>query len=240
MWQLQPMCVRHSCCECPRPLPQTLSLPTQGWWGRQSLALCLRHWQALPPTLVVVEGLRHRLQLPQGQACSSWSLWHRQTHLWALQAEQNQRPSDAQNKQDQSKAEQQQETAMCLGATQQAPGASSSPELQGQQAGAFCTHAAPFSAATTTHGAPHDPGEVKVQPAKGASAEAATARAVSMPRASTAAQEVTSRDLQREDRRRERSSSGDESHPLVPTARQRSGGPGVLNSPKVRGGACCE
>eukprot|EP00891_Asterochloris_glomerata_P009619 jgi/Astpho2/9619/fgenesh1_pg.00146_%23_52_t len=89
----------------------------------------------------------------------------------AAEAEQKQRPSSAQNKQDFARAEQQPDAAVCSGATQQAP------ELQGQQAGAFCTLAVPLSAATTMHGALHDTGEVKVQPAKGAGAKAAPARA---------------------------------------------------------------
>ena len=72
LWQLQPMCVRHSCHECPRPLPQTLGLLTQGRWDRQSLAPCLRQWQDLLLTLLmVVRGLRHMLQRLQVQACSS-------------------------------------------------------------------------------------------------------------------------------------------------------------------------
>ena len=150
----------------------------------------------------------------------------------ALQAEQKQGPSDAQNKQDHANAEQQ-ETATCLGATQQAA------ELQGQQAGALCAHVAPLSAAPTTCDAPHDPGEVQMQPAKGGTARAATARAASMPRASSAAQEVTSPDPQRQDRRGEKSSSGDESHPLVPAARRASGAPGSVKSPKVCRHACC-
>ena len=148
----------------------------------------------------------------------------------ALQAEQC--PSNAQNRQDHGRAEQQ-ETATCLGAAQQAA------ELQGQQAGAFCTHAAPVSAAPTTRDAPHDPGKVQVQPARDGTARAATARAASMPRASSAAQEVTSPDPQRQDRRGEKSSSGDESHPLMPAARRASGAPGSVESPKVRRHACC-
>ena len=144
----------------------------------------------------------------------------------ALQAEQKHRPSDALNKQDHAKAEQP-DTAVCLGATKQAP------ELQGQQAGSFCTHVAPLSAAT----APHDLGEVKVQPAKGGTAKAATARAGSMHQATIAAQEVTSPDLQRQDRRRERSSAGDESPPLVADAPGLV--PGIVGSPKVRRDACC-
>ena len=150
----------------------------------------------------------------------------------ALQAEQKQRPSSAQNKQDFARAEQQPDAAVCSGATQQAPA------LQGQQAGAFCTLAVPLSAATTMHGALHDTGEVKVQPAKGAGAKAAPARAVSMPQASIAAHEVTSPNQQCQDKRREKSSSGDESHPLVPTARRVSGAPGGVDSPMVCRDAC--
>lgn len=151
----------------------------------------------------------------------------------ALQAEQKRRPTSAQNKQDFARAEQQPDAAVCSGATQQAP------ELQGQQAGAFCTLAVPSSAATTMNGALHGTGEVKVQPAKGAGAKAATARAVSMPQASIAAHEVTSPNQQRQDKRREKnSSSGDESHPLVPTARRVSGAPGGVDSPMVCRDAC--